>query len=85
MTFMNNLKSLALWQLYFAGAWAFAVLALNQGETVNALWIVVAAVCVYIIAYRFYGQFIGKRVMELDDNRPTLPPCAMTAWIMCRP
>lgn len=69
---MNNLKSLALWAgLALAGAWAFAVLALNQGETVNALWIVVAAVCVYIIAYRFYGQFIGKRVMELDDNRPT--------------
>jgi carbon starvation protein len=69
---MNNLKSLVLWGgLALLGAWAFAVLALNQGETVNALWIVVAAVCVYLIAYRFYAQFIGRRVMELDDSRPT--------------
>ncbi len=69
---MNNLPSRALWVgVALLGAWAFAVLALKQGETVNALWIVVAAVCVYLIAYRFYAQFIGKKVMQLDDNRPT--------------
>lgn len=69
---MHNFKTLALWGgVSLLGASAFAVLALNQGESVSALWIVVAAVCVYLIAYRFYARFIGKNIMELDDRRPT--------------
>ncbi|MEY4588624.1 MAG: hypothetical protein RL497_700, partial [Pseudomonadota bacterium] len=69
---MNNLKTPILWGgVALLGAWAFAILALNQGESVNALWIVVAAVCVYLIAYRFYAKFIGKKVMQLDDTRLT--------------
>ena len=53
------------------GAFAFAALALNQGESVNAAWLVTAALCVYFIAYRFYGRFIAHRVLRLDDARPT--------------
>jgi carbon starvation protein len=53
------------------GALAFATLALSQGETVNALWLIVAAVSTYAIAYRFYSKFIAERVMELNDRRLT--------------
>jgi len=53
------------------GAAGFAVLALNRGETVNAIWLIVAAVCVYAVAYRFYSKFIAQKVFQLDDNRKT--------------
>jgi carbon starvation protein len=64
--------SLLLWgALSAAGAAGFAVLALHRGETVNAAWLVIAAVCTYAVAYRFYARFIARRVMELDDRRAT--------------
>lgn len=53
------------------GALALAVLATSRGETVSALWIVVAAVCVYLVAYRYYSRFIAGRVLGLDARRPT--------------
>jgi carbon starvation protein len=53
------------------GAFALGVVALHRGETINALWIVVAAVCVYLTAYRFYGLFIARRVLEIDPARRT--------------
>jgi len=53
------------------GAWCFGVLAMNQGESINATWIVVASVCVYMIGYRFYSTFIANAVFQLDDNRAT--------------
>jgi len=53
------------------GVVAFALLALSRGETVSALWLVVAAVCTYAIAYRFYARFLSDRVMGLDDRRLT--------------
>ena len=53
------------------GAVAFGVVALNQGETVNAAWLVVAAVCIYIIAYRFYGLFVANRALGVDGTRLT--------------
>ncbi|MFE1600035.1 carbon starvation CstA family protein [Methylobacterium sp. ID0610] len=60
------------WALVGAlGAAALAVVATNRGESVNALWIVVAAVSIYLIAYRYYSLFIADRVMRLDANRPT--------------
>jgi carbon starvation protein len=69
---MNSLKSLILWGgVSLLGAASFAIVALQQGESVSALWIVTAALCVYAIAYRFYGRFIGNKIMMLDDNRPT--------------
>src|SRR5438552_2719323 len=40
-------------------------------EKVNALWLVVAATCFYVLAYRFYGRFLARRVLVLDDRRPT--------------
>ncbi|MBY0258674.1 carbon starvation CstA family protein [Methylobacterium sp.] len=60
------------WALVGAlGAAALAVVATSRGENVNALWIVVAAVCVYLIAYRYYSLFISEKVMRLDDSRKT--------------
>jgi len=52
-------------------ALCLAVVALERGEPVNSLWIIVAAVCVYAIGYRFYSAFIAARVMALDDSRAT--------------
>jgi len=54
-----------------AGAASLGVLALSRGETVNALWLVVAALCVYAIAYRFYSLFLAQRVLGLDRARQT--------------
>ncbi len=53
------------------GAIAFATIALNRGETISATWIVVAAVCTYLIAYRYYGLFIAHRVLQVDSTRMT--------------
>jgi len=53
------------------GALAFGVLAFSRGESVNAAWLVIAAVCTYTVAYRFYARFIATKVMELDGRRAT--------------
>lgn len=53
------------------GAVCLAVLALHRGETISALWLVVAALSVYLIAYRFYSRFIADKVLRLDPARPT--------------
>lgn len=64
--------SIVFWVLVaILAAWCFGVLALNQGETINAAWLVVASVCFYMIGYRFYSKFIAEKVFELDDNRAT--------------
>jgi carbon starvation protein len=54
-----------------AGAAAFGWLALTRGESVSAAWLLVAAICSYAVAYRFYSHFIAARVFALDDRRPT--------------
>jgi len=53
------------------GTIALAVVALSRGEAVNAVWLVAAAVCVYLLAYRFYSLFIANRVLRLDPARST--------------
>jgi len=54
-----------------AGAGAFGVIALARGETISAAWLVVAAVCSYLVAYRFYSRFIAQTVFGLDSKRAT--------------
>jgi carbon starvation protein len=67
-----DIKRHSLWAVVaVTGATALGVVALQRGETVNALWMVIAAVCTYLIAYRYYSLFIADRVMELDPNRIT--------------
>ena len=53
------------------GAGAFAWLALSRGEQVSAAWLVTAAVCTYLIAYRFYSRIIAAKIFALDANRTT--------------
>ena len=53
------------------GAFAFAAIAILRNEQVNAVWLVIAAACVYLIAFRFYSRFIAERVLRLDDGRTT--------------
>lgn len=57
--------------LALLGAFALGYIALNRGEQINALWIVVAAVCVYLIAYRYYGLYIAHKVLGVDATRMT--------------
>ena len=60
-----------LWAIVAAlGAIALGVIALSRGETINALWLVVAAICVHLIGYRVYGLFIARRVLRIDPARP---------------
>ena len=54
-----------------AGAVSIAVLALSRGEPVNALWMVVAAICVFAIGYRFHSAWLMAKVLTLDDLRAT--------------
>lgn len=69
---MNNSGKYLIWTLLSViGAFALGYIALNRGEQINALWIVVAAVCVYLIAYRFYGLYIAKNVLAVDPTRMT--------------
>jgi carbon starvation protein len=69
---MNRASSTLLWTaVALLGAFAFGTIALAHGERVSALWIVIAAVCVYLIAYRFYSRFIASKVMQLDGLRMT--------------
>ncbi|TBU82638.1 carbon starvation CstA family protein [Phytopseudomonas dryadis] len=57
--------------LAILGACALGVVALRRGEAINALWIVVASVALYLVAYRYYSLFIATRVMQLDPSRAT--------------
>jgi len=72
---MNNNNSLLRhipWlALAVLGACALGVVALRRGEAINALWIVVAAVAIYLVAYRYYSLFIATKVMQLDPRRAT--------------
>jgi carbon starvation protein len=53
------------------GAISFGVVALTRGEPVNAAWLLTAAVCIYFIAYRFYGLFVAKTALGIDATRQT--------------
>src|SRR5216117_3005612 len=69
---LQRLGSVLAWGGISAlGAAAFGVLALSRGETVNAAWLLTAALCTYAVGYRFYSKFLASRVFGLDDRRAT--------------
>src|SRR5215510_3310257 len=69
---MKRLLSALIWGAVAAlAAAAFGVLALSRGESVNAAWLLTAALCSYAIGYRFYARFLASRVFGLDDRRAT--------------
>ena len=68
----SSFLSVVIWvAVSIAGAGAFGMLALARGETISAAWLVVAAVCTYLVAYRFYSRFIAAKVFGLDPRRAT--------------
>ena len=65
---------IAAWVLIaLLGAAALRKIAFDRGESINATWFVVAAVCCYLVAFRFYSAFVAAKVLALDDTRAT--PC----------
>ena len=68
----NGIQTKILWAaIALLGAVSFGIVALSRGETVNAAWLVIAAVCIYFIAYRYYALFIANKVLGINVNRPT--------------
>lgn len=69
---MTDIRNVLLWVgIALLGAVSLGVVALSRGETINAVWLVAAASCVYLIAFRFYSRFIADRVLKLDPKRVT--------------
>ncbi|MCP1583310.1 carbon starvation CstA family protein [Pseudoxanthomonas mexicana] len=68
---MNGFSKIGWAALALLGAVCLGVVALRQGEQISALWIVVAAVSIYLVAYRYYSLYIAKNVMGLDPTRAT--------------
>ncbi|QWP79010.1 carbon starvation protein A [Lysobacter sp. K5869] len=67
----NGLGKVGWAALAVLGAFCLGVVALRRGEHINALWIVTAAVSIYLVAYRYYSLFIADKVMQLDPTRAT--------------
>jgi carbon starvation protein len=67
----NVLRTLGWGAVALLGAASVAILASSRGEPVNALWMVVAALCVFAISYRFHSAWLMAKVLTLDDLRAT--------------
>ncbi|GAB2024814.1 carbon starvation protein [Lactovum odontotermitis] len=67
-----KLLTVVIWvAVALLGALAWSLIAVAKGENLNAIWFVVAAVCSYLIAYRFYALYIQRKIMQPDDLRAT--------------
>jgi len=69
---MKRIFAIIIWLgIAMLGAGAFAKIAFDRGEPLNATWFVVAATCCYLVAYRLYSAFVAAKVLALDDTRAT--------------
>ncbi len=68
---MALLKKLFWILVAFVGALGLGMIATVRGEPLNAVWLVAAAACIYMIGYRFYSRFVAYRVLELNNRRAT--------------
>jgi len=71
---MNTMFKKAIWitiSVIFAISLSVIVGIINPTEKINALWLVVAAGCFYVITYRFYASFLAAKVLTIDENRTT--------------
>src|SRR2546426_621158 len=68
---MRILRILIWLAIGVLGALALATIALRRGESINAMWLAVAALCTYALGYRFYSKFIAAKVLVLDAHRAT--------------
>ena len=67
-----SIKNKLVWvALAVLGAVALGIIALKRGEPVNAMWLVIAALCIYTVAYRFYGLWIANTVLGVNAARQT--------------
>lgn len=67
---MPKLLRVLLWVAISAlGALAVAISALNKGESINAIWLVIAGVCTFAVSYRFYSKWLVTKVLVLDPLR----------------
>lgn len=71
---MNKILKILVWPLVAilcTVSFAFATQVINPEEKVNALWLVTATICFLVLGYRFYGYFIARKILNLDDTRTT--------------
>jgi carbon starvation protein len=68
---MALLKRLMWFAIAAGAAICLGTIATSRGEHINSIWLVLASVCSYLIAYRFYGSFIAAKVMALSETRAT--------------
>src|SRR2546429_1937211 len=69
---MSKILQILIWgAVFLTGLLAVATIALRRGEQINAMWLVVAAVCSFALGYRFYSKFISAKVLALDEQRAT--------------
>src|SRR5258707_4630114 len=69
---MPKVLRILLWIfISLLGSFALATIALHRGEEINAMWLVVAAVATYAVAYRFYSSFIAAKLLAIDPRRAT--------------
>lgn len=67
---MPKILRILLWlAISVIGAVAVAISAIHRGEPINALWLVVAGLCTFAVAYRFYSKWLVTKVLVLDDRR----------------
>jgi carbon starvation protein len=71
-TVSSGIQGKLLWAVVvLLGTIALGVIALSRGESINAAWLVIAGICVYFVAYRFYGLYITSKVLRVDPTRQT--------------
>lgn len=69
---MQSIRQRLVWlAIAILGAYSLGIVALTRGETINALWMVIASICVYLIAYRYYSRFLANKVVSLNAQRLT--------------
>lgn len=69
---MKKILSHLIWvAIAVVAAFCLAGIAINRGERINSIWLVLASACTYILGFRFYARFLAARVMALDDRRAT--------------
>ena len=80
---MNKLLRILLWLgISLLGVAAVSVAAFHRGEHLNALWLVVAGVCSFAVAYRFYSSWLMAKVLTLPDVRERLTAMGLTVGYM---
>src|SRR5690348_13306153 len=68
---MSIIKKLFWLLVAGLGAVALGMIATSREEQLNAVWLVAAAACIFVLGYRFYSRFIAYRVLQLDETRAT--------------